>query len=99
MALEPVDPAFDRVSLLVVGLVERRWPAASGAEFLMVADPVRGDRDGRPDPASSQVGPLLWESYALSALTRSGRVRGRPRPSRGTRIASRTGSNCGESSR
>jgi hypothetical protein len=35
----------------------------------------------------------------LSARTRSGRVRGRPAPVRGTRIAFRTGSNCGESPR
>lgn len=36
---------------------------------------------------------------ALSDRTRSGRLRGLPSPSRGTRIASRTGSNCGESPR
>lgn len=35
----------------------------------------------------------------MSARTRSGRLRGRPTPIRGTRIASRTGLNCGESPR
>lgn len=46
---------------------------------------------GRPDCGGSRT--------ALSARTRSGRLRGLPGPRRGTRMASRTGSNCGESPR
>jgi hypothetical protein len=56
MALEAVDPAFDRAALAVVGFVELRRPAASGAELLAVADAVRRDRNGRLDTASAQVG-------------------------------------------
>lgn len=40
-------------------------------DFWRLRTPVRGDRDGRLDAVSSQVGPLLRESYALSAGTRS----------------------------
>ncbi|BCB89294.1 hypothetical protein Psuf_066070 [Phytohabitans suffuscus] len=42
---------------------------------------------------------LAFDVYALSARTRSGRVRGRPRPSRATLIFSNTATNCGLSPR
>jgi hypothetical protein len=42
---------------------------------------------------------LAWDEYALSASTRSGRVRGRPRPDLRTRMRWRTGTNCGLSPR
>ena len=50
--------ALDRVAFAVVALVELWRPTASGAEFLAVANPVRRDRNGRLDTASSQAGPV-----------------------------------------
>jgi hypothetical protein len=40
VVLEAIDPALDGMPLAVVGLVELRRPAASGAELLAVADAV-----------------------------------------------------------
>jgi len=42
---------------------------------------------------------IARDEYALSASTRAGRSRGRPRPLRGTQIASMTAVNCGASPR
>ncbi|GGJ43911.1 hypothetical protein GCM10010121_063900 [Streptomyces brasiliensis] len=62
---QAVDPAFDRVTLAVVGLAEFRRPTAPGAAFLSVADSVRGNRNGRLDPASAQVGPVAAGAVRL----------------------------------
>lgn len=56
MAFQPVDAALHSVALLVVLLVEGRWPATSGAELLAVAYLIGLLRDGASDPASAQVG-------------------------------------------
>lgn len=85
--------------LAVVGFVELRRPSASGTEFLAVADAVGGTGMVALIPRLRRWARLRRESYALSARTRSGRLRGLPGPRRGTRMASSTGSNCGESPR
>jgi len=78
VALEPVDAAFDRVPLAVVGLVELRRPPAARTEFLPVADPVRRDRNRRFDTASAQVGAVL---AGVVCLIGPDSVRALPRPS------------------
>src|SRR5216684_6571000 len=56
VALEPVNPAFDSVALLVQFGVEG-WRAAAGAALVLaVADLVGLVWDGAPDPPSPQVG-------------------------------------------
>ena len=78
MLFEQVDAALHGVALLVCALVERRRPAALGSQSAPVASMVLPGRDDTPDPASTQPRRLAFELYALSASTRSGRVRGRP---------------------
>jgi len=84
VSFQAVDAAFHGMALLVVGLVELGWSALVGAAFPAVGD---------------LVALFAREPYALSARTLSGRLRGRPGPSRGTLIRSRTTWNCGESPR
>ena len=50
-----------------------------------------------PMPRERSRARLERDEYALSARTRTGRVRGRPGPTRGTAIASSSGANIGES--
>jgi hypothetical protein len=88
-----------RVPLLVVVLVELRRPPATRSTLEAVADPVRWNRDGGFDPTSAQVGAVaagvvrLVGPHPVRALARTAE------PSLGTRMASRTASNCGESPR
>lgn len=99
LTFEPVDATFHRVALLVVLGVEGWWTVtlrplalrcASWSILLgMVARIPRRRRCSR----------LALHVYALSASTRSGRVRGRPPANRGTRIPAGTATNCGLSPR
>ena len=95
MPLEPVDPALHRMPQPVGHRVERRRPAALAAlarrwaawsSFSGMVQPIlRRRRSAR----------LARELSALSASTRSGRVRGRPGPRRGTRMPPRTAQTAG----
>src|SRR6185369_10594513 len=99
VAFEAVDPALHRMTLLVDLGVEGRWPTAlrplglrcaSWSVLLGIVALI---------PRLRRCARLAFEVYALSASTRSGRVRGRPPDGRGTRIPARTGMNCGLSPR
>src|SRR2546430_13216456 len=69
VALEPVDPAFDRVAQLVRVRVERRRAASDAAFVLAVADLVDFLRDGAGDLASSQVGAVVRPPCRRSATS------------------------------
>src|SRR4051812_4514824 len=58
VAFEPVDAAFDGVTLLVDLLVERWSATALPAPFLAVADLVCFLRDGAPNAPFPQVGAI-----------------------------------------
>src|SRR5260370_42310967 len=77
VALEPVNPAFDSVALLVQFGVEG-WRAAAGAALVLaVAGLVGLVWDGAPDPPSPQGG-------AVSPGTPSLIIQHPPRPRAGT---------------
>jgi hypothetical protein len=99
MALEPVDPALHGVAQRVQLLVEGVLPSATRALLLAVRGLIVLDRDGRLDPAAASSARFVLKEYALSASTRSGRVRERPRPILGTRMLLSTAANCGLSPR
>jgi hypothetical protein len=58
VAFEPVDAAFDGVTLLVDVAVERGWPATAPASPLAVGDAVALFGDGAFDTALAQPGPV-----------------------------------------
>src|SRR5689334_22179383 len=65
VAFEPVDAAFDGVSLFVDFLVEG-WSATSApAAFLVVADLVCFLRDGAADASLPQVGAISARTVRL----------------------------------
>lgn len=80
---QPVDSALHRMAFLVVLLVEGRWPAASGAELLAVADLVGFLRDGASDPASAQVGAVRARAVGFVGTNSGWFAAGPSRPGAG----------------
>lgn len=83
VTLEAIDPAFDRVPLPIVDLVELRRPATVGAALLAVADLVGLVRDRAADPASPQVGAVLARGIRLVRPHAIGPGAGSARPDAG----------------
>jgi hypothetical protein len=95
MPLEPVDPALHRMPQPVGHRVERRRPAALAAPGPSVAAWSSLSGMVQPILRRRRSARLARELSALSASTRSGRVRGRPGPRRGTRMPPRTAQTAG----
>ena len=86
VAFKAVDPALHRVALLVDLRVEGWWPTADLTFGFAVALLVGLLRNRASNASAAQVSTVGPGAIRLSASTRSGRVRGRPMPTRATRI-------------
>jgi hypothetical protein len=99
VAFEPVDPALQSVALLVGVGVERWWPFTLGPSLAPVGGLIVLDWDRGLDPSAAQAGPV---GLGTVGLVGQHPIRPGPRPpcpSRGTRMPSRTATNCGLSPR
>lgn len=78
--VETIDATLDGMPLAVVGLVELRRPTTPGPKLLAVSNTVGGDRDGRLDPTSAQVGPVTARVVRLVGPHPVGSPAGSPTP-------------------
>ena len=90
---EPVYAALDNVATFVGLLITSRWPSAFGTLGEPVLFSILAVRTDAADAPASQHLALFVEAVGTVESESWGRLRGRPRPKRGTRNSSSTCSN------
>ena len=88
--LEPVEAALDDIAALVAFLLLVAEVDRPARLFAAVRDLSSRSGIVAAMPRSRSQARFALDGYPLSARTRSGRVRGRPFPARGTRMSSST---------